>query len=208
MSVGYVSVDPNICAHSRNGKLGCTRCLDVCPTSSITPAGDHVEVDPHTCSGHGCCSAVCPTGAITYAMPAANTLFERLRVLLAGFRRAGGSLPQLLIHDGDGMLARLDLPAAVLPFAVEKVTSLGLDLLLTAFAYGATRLFVLCEGRQPEDGLAAIAALAENILQGLGDGDRRVLMVDDPAALGRLLQLPVREAAAARVALERMLNVV
>ena len=46
-------VDTNICAHSRSGQIGCTRCLDTCPAQAIKPAGDSIEVDPHLCQGGG-----------------------------------------------------------------------------------------------------------------------------------------------------------
>ncbi len=204
----YVTVDPSLCAHSRNGKVGCTRCLDVCPSSSIKPAEDHVEVDPSTCSGHGSCSAVCPTSAIIYAAPAADTLFERMRVLLATFLRSGGVGPQLLLHDdlyGGGMiqaLARLDrgLPAAVLPFAVHQVTAIGLDHLLTAFAHGAGRVMLLVGPPQggEQDSLAGTVRLAEDILGGLGYGGDRVVILaaPDPTALDRTLHRPVLPAVA------------
>ena len=42
----YVNYRPEICAHSRSRKTGCTRCLDVCPTGAITSAGDTVDIDP------------------------------------------------------------------------------------------------------------------------------------------------------------------
>ncbi len=42
----YVAYDAAICAHGRNQKIGCTNCLDVCPTGAITPDGDGVAIDP------------------------------------------------------------------------------------------------------------------------------------------------------------------
>ena len=41
----YVSYDAGICAHARSQKVGCTNCLDNCPTGAITPDGDHVAID-------------------------------------------------------------------------------------------------------------------------------------------------------------------
>lgn len=202
----YVKLDPLLCAHSRNGKVGCTKCLDACPTASITPLGDYVNIDAYTCSGHGACSAVCPTGAITYALPAGRGVFERLRVLLATYRRAGGSEPQLLVHDlGHGAamiqaLARVDrgLPATVLPFALNEVTALGLDFVLTAFAHGAARLSVLT-GPAQRDELGALRTTldqAAEILSGLGfGGDRLCLLAEtDPTVLGEALRQPAPSA--------------
>ncbi|MGE5146936.1 MAG: DUF362 domain-containing protein, partial [Candidatus Eiseniibacteriota bacterium] len=75
----YVDYDAAICVHGRSGKVGCSRCLDNCPTGAITPKGDKVEFDPYVCAGCGACAALCPTGAAGYAMPAADQLLLRLR---------------------------------------------------------------------------------------------------------------------------------
>ncbi len=190
----YVTVEAPLCAHSRHDKVGCTKCLDACPTSSIRIAGDHVEVDAHSCSGHGACAAVCPTGAISYAVPPGHALFERLRVLLGAYRRAGGANPQLLIHDprrGAALVqavARLDrgLPAAVIPVAVNEVTALGLDFVLTALAHGAARLFILTGRRAPgeAEALADTVRQASEIMAGLGYAGERVALVDEQEPLG------------------------
>ena len=52
-----------LCAHSRSGIVGCRRCLDLCPTGAIAPAGDVVAIDATICAGCGQCAAACPTGA-------------------------------------------------------------------------------------------------------------------------------------------------
>ncbi|MBF8306038.1 MAG: hypothetical protein HW398_1226, partial [Acidobacteria bacterium] len=45
----------SICAHSRSGIVGCTRCIDVCSTRAITsePDENRVKVEPHLCMGCG-----------------------------------------------------------------------------------------------------------------------------------------------------------
>ena len=137
----YVAFTAELCAHSRSRKTGCTRCLDVCPTGAITPAGDTVAIDPYVCAGCGACAGVCPTGAAAYAAPAANTQLERSRALLGAYRAAGGSAPVLLVHEerhGEELIAAMarrgrGLPARVLPLAVGEVAQLGLDFLTAAF---------------------------------------------------------------------------
>lgn len=191
----YVKYDAAICAHGRNRKTGCTRCLDVCPTGAITPGGDSVEIDPHVCGGCGMCASVCPTGAATYQLPADNALFERLRTLLEAYRKAGGSDPVLLLHDGRhgaetiSLMARggRGLPANVIPVVLNEVTLVGVDFLAMAFAYGATRVAVLVgPDKQGElEGLAGQIALAETVMDGLGYGGGRIDILDerDPDAV-------------------------
>lgn len=195
----YVDFDAAKCAHARSRVTGCTRCLDVCPASAIAPGGESVVVDPYVCGGCGSCASVCPTGAASYAMPAGDALFGRLRTLLATYRKAGGETPLLLVHDtrhGDDLIALMarfgrGLPAHVLPFAVNEVTQVGFDFFASAFAYGATGIVLLAPpGRRDElDGLAGQAGLAEALMQGLGFGGGRVTVTTeaDPDALERLL---------------------
>ena len=191
----YVRLEAELCAHSRSRRIGCTRCLDACPTGAITPAGDHVQIDPYVCAGCGACAGLCPTGAITYASPGPNTLLERLRTLLATYRAAGGGTPVLLVHEarhGGEMIAlsaRLGrgLPANVLPFAVEESAQLGFETLAGAFAYGAAALVLLTPPRKADElaGLRATAGYVAATLDGLGYGVGRVeeLATDDPEAL-------------------------
>ncbi len=191
----YVRLEAELCAHSRSRRVGCTRCLDTCPTGAITPSGDHVQIDPYVCAGCGACAGLCPTGAITYASPGPNTLLERLGTLLATYRAAGGGAPVLLVHEarhGGEMIAlsaRLGrgLPAHVLPFAVEESAQLGFETLAGAFAYGAAALVLLTPPRKADElaGLRATAGYVAATLDGLGYGAGRLeeLAADDPEAL-------------------------
>ena len=195
----YVNFNPDICAHSRSKIVGCRRCLDLCPTGAITPAGDHVAIDAHICAGCGQCAAVCPTGAASYSLPPADALMRKLRTLLATYREAGGGHPIVLLHDetyGTDLIDALarhgdGLPANVLPLPVNEVTQVGLELVAAAFAYGATALRFLLRARPPHDisGLTRTIAYAESILEGLGFGPGRVATIetDDPDALGAAL---------------------
>src|SRR5262249_8752051 len=47
----YIPFSEHLCAHSRSGIVGCRRCLDLCPTGAIAPAGDQVAVDANVCAG-------------------------------------------------------------------------------------------------------------------------------------------------------------
>jgi ferredoxin len=195
----YVDFTAALCAHSRSKKIGCTRCLDVCPASAIRPDGDTVAIDPYLCGGCGACHSVCPTGAASYALPPPRALGDRLRTLLHSYAKAGGERPALLVHDprrGEAVIAAMarhggGLPARVIPFAVNEVTQLGFDFLAMAFAYGAAQLVVLAHPQQQDDlvGLAQQVGLAETMLSGLGFGAGRltVLVEADPEAVERAL---------------------
>jgi ferredoxin len=89
----FVDYAEHLCAHSRSKITGCTRCLEVCPTGAISPAGNHVAIDAHICAGCGSCSAVCPTGAATYALPSPEALLRRLRTAVLTYADAGGRTP-------------------------------------------------------------------------------------------------------------------
>ena len=70
----YVDFDESLCAHSRNGITGCTKCLDVCPAGAILSIGDMVSVDPGICGGCGFCGSVCPSGAIQTDYPSLDII--------------------------------------------------------------------------------------------------------------------------------------
>ena len=84
----YVKVNEDLCAHSRAQKTGCNRCLNLCPTGAITPAGDHITIDPMVCAGCGMCSAVCPSGAVSYDAPTPQHVFKRIEMLSTTWRKA------------------------------------------------------------------------------------------------------------------------
>jgi ferredoxin len=196
----YITFSESLCAHSRSRIVGCTRCLDLCPTGAIAPAGDHVAIDAQICAGCGQCAAVCPTGAASYALPPADALMRRLRTLLSTYREAGGERAVVLLHDeahGAPLIEALarfgdGLPANVLPLAVNEATQVGLESIAAAFAYGASalRFLLRARSRHDVDGLRRTIALAEPILRGLGFGDGRAATIetDDPEALAAALR--------------------
>jgi ferredoxin len=191
----YVAFEAALCAHSRSQVVGCTRCLDVCPTAAIAPAGDHVVIDANVCAGCGQCAAACPTGAASYALPSEDALMRKLRAMLIAYREAGGERPVVLVHDDPhgapliDALARFGdgLPAHVLPFAVNEITQVGLESVAAAFAYGASAMRFLLRARPLHDvsGLLRTMALADPILAGLGFGAGRLATIetDDPDLL-------------------------
>jgi len=196
----YITFDPELCAHSRSRIVGCHRCLDLCPTSAITPDGDHVAIDEKVCAGCGQCAAACPTGAASYSLPPSDALLRKLRALLTVYREAGGTSPVLLLYDDAHGGALIDalarhgdgLPAHVLPPAVNEVTQIGIECVAAAFAYGAAAVRIVLHAKPRHDpaGLYQTIALAEAILAGVGlEGDRvATIETDDPFALGDALR--------------------
>jgi ferredoxin len=197
----YITFTEDLCAHSRSKIVGCHRCLDLCPAGAITPNGDHVAIDAKICAGCGQCAAACPTGAASYALPPADTLMRKLRLLLSAYREAGGDNPIVLLHDEDHGAELIDalarqgdgLPAQVLPLAVNEVAQVGLEAVAAAFAYGASALRFLLRARPRHEieGLRKTIALSEPIVSGLGFAGARVAAIetDDPDTLGKALRM-------------------
>lgn len=126
----FFRYDQKLCAHSRNERIGCNACIEVCSTRAIRsdasrkgktdgqrtrrgpdaafekPTGGGVVVEPHLCVGCGACSTVCPSGAMSFAYPDAQHQGRRLRTLLNAYANAGGRDAALLIHS-EGAGARI-----------------------------------------------------------------------------------------------------
>lgn len=196
----YVDYDPDICAHSRSQKPGCSKCLDLCPAGAIQSMGDIVEIDALICGGCGACSAACPTGAVSYAFPARKGLIGRVQALLGTYREGGGTRPVLLLHEaafGGGLIGAMarygrGLPGNVLPLSLHAVTGFGHLEMAAAFAAGAERIVILADPQKAEElaGLEAEAGLTGAILAGMGHGEATrvsLLQESDPDRVEELL---------------------
>ncbi|WP_421303900.1 4Fe-4S dicluster domain-containing protein [Aeromonas veronii] len=160
----YFRLDPEACAFTARGVPGCSRCLDVCPTDALKPVNGRIQIDPHLCQGFGSCASACPTGAIAYHQPDANTSGDYLLRLLKHYREAGGDAPQLLIageSEREWVEAELTrLPANWLPVWVEESASLGIESWFAALAYGASAVRIALG----EDAPASVRVLVEREL--------------------------------------------
>lgn len=160
----YFRLDPEACAFTARGVPGCSRCLDVCPTDALKPVNGRIQIDPHLCQGFGSCASACPTGAIGYHQPDANTSGDYLFRLLKHYREAGGDAPQLLIaseSERERVEAELTrLPANWLPVWVEESASLGIESWFAALAYGASAVRIALG----DDAPASVRALVEREL--------------------------------------------
>ena len=195
----FIQFEEALCAHSRSGITGCTRCLDLCPTGAITPNGNFVAIDANVCAGCGACASVCPTGAASYALPSADALMRRLRALLQTYRKAGGGNAIVLFHDGEHGDALIDalarfgagLPAHVLPLRVNEVTQLGPESLAAVFAYGGSGVAILTRDKPRHDiaGLRRTAETTDTVVAALGFGADlvRIIETDDPDQLRVML---------------------
>jgi ferredoxin len=196
----------------------------VCSASAISSdyKRQQIKVNPNLCVGCGTCSTVCPTGAMGFAYPRVSDQGVKLKTLLSTYQRSGGKDAALLLHSqgfgarllGDlGRAAQLEkgqkdgthgVPARVLPVALWHTSSTGLELWLSAVAYGAANVWVLLtdeEAPQYAEALRGQMAVAQGILTGLGySGEHfRLLQVRDArdlAALDRDLQAAPAQAPA------------
>ena len=182
----FFAYKQKLCAHSRNETVGCNACVDICSAEAITSdkSRQQIKVNPNLCVGCGACTTVCPTGALTYAYPGATDQGLKLKTLLSTYTAAGGKDAVLLLHSQEcgqalveelGRAAQLKIahgvPAHVLPVALWHTASTGVDLWLSAVAFGASQIVVLVtseEAPQYLDGLEAQMAVAQAILNGLG----------------------------------------
>ncbi|MAB04603.1 MAG: (4Fe-4S)-binding protein [Rhodobacteraceae bacterium] len=178
----HVRTEPLLCAHSRAGQTGCTRCLDLCPTGAILPDGDHVTVDPMVCAGCGACSAACPSGAISYDAPPVDLVFHRVQTLARSFLDAGGRAPRLLVHDAHGAeMIRLSarhgrgLPADVIPMELPAIGAFGHAEMVAALGAGFASVTLLPGPGADREALVAQLTLARAI-----GGEDKLALLDTP----------------------------
>ena len=207
----FFNYKQKICAHSRNETVGCNACIDICSAGAVKSekSRQQIVVNPNLCVGCGACTTVCPTGALTYAYPRASEQGVRLKTLLSTYAKAGGANATVLFHsqvagqhavEALGRAAQLQktvrgVPANVIPLALWHTASVGLDLWLSAIAFGASHVAVLVTDEEAPaylDGLASQMNVAQALLNGLGYAGihfhlvRAPLMIDLDASLQAL----------------------
>lgn len=164
----YFKLRTDICAHGASELPGCRRCLDACPAEAIFSIGDKVEVNPYLCQGGGVCATVCPTGAISYAYPSVGDNLDRVRRMLRAFGEAGAGRPALVLHT-----EAFDVTALAddeLPLCLEELASVGLELWLSALAFGARQVLLVRDAGISDVVLQALQEqrrIANAILDGL-----------------------------------------
>lgn len=204
----FFNYKQKLCAHSRNEQVGCNACIEICSAQAISSekSRQQIKVNPNLCVGCGACTTVCPTGALTYAYPRAGEQGQKFKTLLSTYAKAGGKDATLLLHSQErgreliealGRAAQLGkaegVPAHVIPSSLWHTASVGVDLWLSAIAFGASQVAVLVtreEALQYLDGLKAQMAVAQAILNGLGYSGThlQLLWADSPEELDKGLQ--------------------
>lgn len=188
----HIRFEEALCAHSRAGQPACQRCQDICPTGAITPAGDHVSIDPMICAGCGACAAVCPTGAATLDDPGATHTMRRIAALASTYREAGGTRARLLVHDLEhgAEMIRLSarhgrgLPAGVLPLSLRVLAAFGHSEAIFALSAGIAAVDILISPGADFETVSAELELADAVLGPLGFAGRvRPIHPGDPEAL-------------------------
>jgi ferredoxin len=204
----FFAYKQKICAHSRNEKVGCNACVDICSAKAITSdkSRQQIKVNPNLCVGCGACTTVCPTGALTYAYPRANEQGVKVKTLLSTYANAGGKDAVLLLHSqvkGQAVVGQLGrvaqlkkakgVPHNVIPVALWHTASVGIDVWLSAIALGASQIAVLTTDEEAPDyltGLQQQMDVAQTILNGLGYSGThlRLLQAGNTAQLDTALQ--------------------
>ncbi len=197
-----------LCAHSRNEKVGCNACVDICSAHAISSEKDRqqIKVNPNLCVGCGACTTVCPTGALTYAYPKASEQGAKIKSLITTYNAAGGKEPALLMHSQGrgaqlieqlGRAAQLKkakgVPHNLIPVGLWHTASMGLDVWLSAVAMGAHQITVLITQEEAPDyvkGLKEQMEVAQTLLRGLGYVGTHVKLIEaqDVIALDIALQ--------------------
>ncbi|WP_236944128.1 4Fe-4S binding protein [Hydrogenophaga sp. RAC07] len=204
----FFTYKQKLCAHGRNETVGCNACVEVCSALAISSEikRNQIVVNPNLCVGCGACTTVCPTGALSYAYPRASEQGVKLRTLLATYAKAGGQNAALLLHSQEagsalvnelGRVASMNkafrgVPARVIPMPLWHTASIGLDVWLSAFAYGASQVWVLMTGEEAPQYREAVReqmAVAQALVLGLGYSGHhfRLIEANDVQALDAAL---------------------
>ena len=214
----FFNYKQKLCAHSRNEKVGCNACIDVCSAKAISSEKDRqqIKVNPSLCVGCGSCTTVCPSGALTFAYPRASEQGVKLKTMISTYARSGGKNAAVLLHSqaaGSKLLNALGrsaqinkttqgVPARVLPVSLWHTSSVGLDVWLTAIAYGASQVWVLLTNEEaPQYRVALIEqmAVAQSILTGLGYSGEHFKLIEAKDANDLLTVDTALQAPAAQV---------
>ncbi|MFW2438725.1 MAG: 4Fe-4S binding protein [Arenicellales bacterium] len=176
----YFEYDASICAHGRSGLTACRRCIDVCPADAISSLRESIAVNPNLCQGGGACASACPSGAIRYVYPSADDTLTLIRRLLKVYSEEGGQDAIVVFHA-----AETEMPTSyasnVLPVFIEELASVGIEIWMSALAYGARTVLLLDDDRVPDQvrkELKRQLLTCTEILGGLGYSADAIRLID------------------------------
>lgn len=181
----YYKLDTNLCAHSRASKVGCTRCLDVCPTEAIYSAGDFVQIDSNICAGCGTCASVCPTSAIDMNESPFESITQALSLMAKTYTEQTKEAPRLLVHtaeQGYQTIARHarhadGLADDLIPFAIEHTDRFGHAEMLAALGAGFAEVLLLADSEEDAAVLEPQLQLTHAMLTGASSQSERIRLV-------------------------------
>jgi ferredoxin len=141
---------PDKCLHGRSRTQSCWNCLQACPVGAVRLEKEVIYLDPYLCQGCGSCALVCPADAIRMINPSGKDLLTGVRDLLANHPADTDAQPVLVIHSketsAEELLALQGSGTGRRPlfFAVEEIGRIGYEIMLSALAYGAGAVVVVC----------------------------------------------------------------
>lgn len=168
----FFEYNADICAHGNSGLKACQRCINACPAEAITSIKDIINVNPYLCQGGGTCATVCPTGAIQYVYPRLQDTLGKIRCMLKAYYDAGGEDAAIAFYgEEESALYEQAALENYIPFQLEEIASIGMEVWLSAFAFGARDVVLLThENTAPEinETLDTQLSYAHAIMEGMG----------------------------------------
>jgi ferredoxin len=190
----FISFQKTRCFHGRSRIRECRQCLDICPVGAIQSTDRKISINHYVCQGCGGCALICPADAMLMLQQPERELLNDLQGKLRDLLVKGGTPSvhplTLIISDSAPVNGKL-LPAAherdhgyELHFTVEQITSVRLEVLLAALAYGAGKILVECGSQNPtgiKKSSERQVQMARSIVQGLGLPSTKIRFTQIPS---------------------------